>query len=297
MKILVTGSNGFIGQSICGTLKSHGHAVIGTGIENYSICNIDDYVSCDISKEDTVEKLLPFLSVGDIIVHTAASLSKDDFDRKLININCAGALNVLELSVKAHCNKIINISGAPIIGIPRIHPIDEDHPVEPCSLYHATKVMQEHIFGLAEKYGIKTVNIRVPAPIGAGMNKSTILAVFINHCLNNETIEVMGNGTREQNYIDIRDIAKFVEQCCCSDCANGTFIIGSEKPISNLELAKKCVAISNSSSEIILGNNSDPQEGIIWDYSCDKAKGIGFVCRYDIDTTIHDIIKAWEIKN
>ncbi len=297
MKILVTGSNGFIGQSICGTLKSHGHVVIGTGIENDSICNVDDYVSCDISKEDTVEKLLPYLSVGDIIVHTAASLSKDDFDRKLININCAGALNVLELAVKAYCNKIINLSSAPIIGIPRIHPIDEDHSVEPCSLYHATKVMQEHIFGLAKKSGIKTVNIRIPSPIGAGMNKSTILAVFIKHCLKDEPIEVMGNGTRRQNYIDVRDIAGFVEKCCGSDKVNGTYIIGSDKAVSNLELAQKCVAISKSSSEIIIGKTPDPQEGVIWDYSCDKAKSIDFACRFDIDSSIRDIINAWGTYN
>ncbi len=293
MNILVTGCNGFIGQSICETLKYKGYTVIGLGVEDHPLTNIDKYIACDISDAASVEQILPYLSVGDSIVHTAALLNKGDFDSKLINVNCIGALNILELAVKAKCRKIINISSAPIIGIPYIHPIDENHPIQPRSLYHVTKVMQEHIFELAEKYDITSINIRIPSPIGIRMNPSTILAVFIKRCINNEPIEILGKGSRRQNYIDVRDIANFVEKCQFSDTIKGTYIIGSNDTISNLELAKKCVSISEASSEIIFSQYADSQEGIIWDYSCDCAKEIGFICKYSIDDSIRDIISAW----
>lgn len=290
MDIFVTGCNGFIGHNVCEILSSEGYRVIGTGRGKQKTFDVDKYITADIGSPFMVAEVKKYISHCDCIVHTAALMSNDDFDQNLISTNCIGTLNILKIAVELHCQKIINISGAPIIGPPQKHPIDETHPVNPTSLYHATKVMQEYILNLSSKYDIITTNIRVPSPIGIGMNPKTILPIFIDRCLNNEPLKIIGNGSRMQDYIDVRDIAKFIALCVKSDFLEDVYIISSENAISNLELAKKCIQLSGSTSPIVMSGTPDPQEGIVWDYSCKRARSMGFFPRYTLDDTIMEII-------
>lgn len=290
MRILVTGCNGFIGNYICKALYDKGHIVIGTDLNECKVSKISSFISSDISSSSFLEDIKADISKCDCIVHTAAKISYNDFDGDLIIVNCCGAANVLKLAKDISCKKIVNISSSPIVGVPLSHPIDEYHPIYPSSLYHATKVMQEYVFGLSKKYGITSINIRVPSPIGIGMNPKTILSTFIECCLNNEPLVIMGNGSRMQDYIDVRDVANFTSLCVETTLSDDTFIAASENPISNIELAKKCIKISGSTSQMIIGTTPDPQDGIIWDYDCKHARSIGFSTKYTIDDTINDII-------
>ena len=292
MNIVVTGCNGFIGNNICEWLKKKGYGVIGIGQEETFNKYVDQYIKADISSSSFINEMITQINTCSVIVHTAAVLSKDNFNRALIEVNCIGALNVLEVATRIHCNLLINISSAPIIGLPVIHPISEDHSVNPRSLYHATKVMQEHIFNLGEMYGIRTVQLRVPSPIGPGMNSQTILPVFIENCLKNEAINILGKGSRRQNYIDVRDIATYVIKCIENQNVHGCYNIGVSDTISNLELAEMCKRLSLSNSEIRFSGSEDPEEGVIWDYSTEKAiRELKFVPEYTLEDTIKLLIE------
>lgn len=292
MNIVVTGCNGFIGKNICEWLKKKGYKVIGIGQEDTFHKYIDQYIKSDISSSSFIDEIIAKIDACSVIVHTAAVLSKDNFNQALIEVNCIGALNVFKVATKIRCNLLINISGAPIIGFPMMHPISEEHFVSPRSLYHATKVMQEYIFNLAEIYGIRSVQLRVPSPIGTGMNPKTILSVFLENCLKNEPISILGKGSRRQNYIDVRDIATYVIKCIENQNVHGCYNIGVSDTISNLELAEMCKRISMSNSEIKFSGSEDPEEGVIWDYSTEKAiRELKFVPEYTLEDTIKLIIE------
>lgn len=293
MIVLVTGSNGFIGSNICKYLKSKGHRVFGLDCAEKNDY-LDLYMKADITDSVSVKKAECKFGKCDIIVHAAANLNKDEFDNEVIKVNCIGINNILKLAIQLSCSKIINISGITAIGKPVYLPITEEHPVNPETLYHITKAVQEMMINRAVNYGMIPINLRVPSPIGTGMNHSTILPVFLKKCKENSIIEIAGKGTRRQNYIDVRDIASAVEKCIISDSANGCYNIASLTTISNFDLALKCRDMTNSVSEIVF-KGEDKADNVVWDISIEKAlRELNFKPQYFLDDTITNMLAGGE---
>jgi nucleoside-diphosphate-sugar epimerase len=108
--------------------------------------------------------------------------------------------------------------------------------------------------------------------------------------MNNKKIEIAGQGSRKQNYIDIRDIARAVE-LSLENHVSGIFNIASTGCISNLDLARRCVELCDSRSEIEFSGRTDAEEGYVWDVSIEKArKKLCFTPLYTIDAAIYAAI-------
>lgn len=83
---------------------------------------------------------------------------------------------------------------------------------------------------------MKKVILRIPSPIGVGMNPTNFLSVLFDKCLSNQDIELFGQGLRIQNYIDVRDVAEAINQVI--EYPNSDlFLIAGSKSISNKDLA------------------------------------------------------------
>lgn len=79
MNILVTGSNGFIGDHVCRYLKGKGHYIIGLGRKKtvFDSNHVNEYVQCDLSTEEAL-KIADKVSVRiDAVVHLAADMRKE----------------------------------------------------------------------------------------------------------------------------------------------------------------------------------------------------------------------------
>ena len=287
MKILVTGSSGFIGRAVVEHLIASGHEVIGLHAHAKTITSaLHRDLVADIASTEEIALLSKEIEPCDAIVHTAASLDMGLHSTDVSRVNCIGLQNVLWLASQWIGNQFIFLSSVPVIGIPRIFPITEDHPVEPLTAYHASKLFGEQIVRLAEKQGINTVSLRLSAPVGPGMPKNRLLSVFVRRALNGEPLEISGQGTRKQNYIDTRDIAKATELCLQGN-VSGVFNIAASRSISNIDLAKLCIARCDSSSATLFNGRADSEEGYTWDISIEKAKtALGFVPKFDIDDAI-----------
>lgn len=261
--VLVTGCTGFIGRYICMELMAKGYYVIGLSRRDADVPWVHQYIKADVAADDFVDYVSEQIDQCSGIVHAAAKMGYNSSDRDLILTNCVGANHVVQLACQLHCHRIINISSAPIIGRPLQHPITEKHPMLPHSLYHITKAAQEHIVDLAKQQGVSTAHLRVSSPVGAGMNVRTILPIFLSQCLKNQPITIIGQGSRRQNYIDVRDIASGVVKCLSEKAAQGCYHLTSDQTISNLELAERCIVWTNSHSEMIYSDVPDPEEGIV----------------------------------
>lgn len=287
VNILITGINGFVGKNIARYLMTS-HNIIGVGTKDECVLNIFKYVKWNLAEEKIPQELLSCKI--DVIIHAAASLSKNDFDENLIYTNCLGAHKIFTLCKECGCNLSILVSGVPIIGQPKEKAINEETSIQPLTMYHATKASQEMILNQLIKYGIKHVNLRVPSPIGMDMPIKTIVPIFVDKVLKNEDILLYGKGTREQNYIDVRDIANALELIIKNGNISGTYNIGAENTISNYNLARKCIELTNSKSQIKFADKDDPTDNQVWNIDCSKLKhDIGFSTKYTLDDTLKDI--------
>lgn len=299
MNILVTGANGFIGKNIIDVLlKEYGeHQIIGTGRGENRNSKLINYVSADITDKEFVNSMIDKFGHYDVIVHTAACLGKTSSQtEELIKTNCLGSYNILQLANKSGCKKIIHTSGITVIGIPKNLPIMETHRTEPNSMYHITKLTSEYILNLAKNTGIKVTNLRIPSPVGAGMNDNTILPVFIRKAINNEKIMLDGKGTRKQNYVHVKDIARAVNLAVKQDVC-GLFNIAADNTVSNLELAQKCIEVLHSASEIIFSGKEDAADSFVWDISIQKAhQELGYIPQCTLEQTILEIADMYQRK-
>lgn len=287
MKVLITGVNGFIGRNVASVLSKK-HYVIGTDISTTTQTEVNEYFSWNIGDERIPYEKIP--KDLDAIIHIAACLDMDGTNEQLITSNCLGTQRIYQLAKENKIKKIIYLSSVPIIGEPKQIPITEEHPVDPRTVYHVTKLAGELILNQLIYDQIDVINLRLPSPIGVGMNMRTILSVFIRKALDGENIQILGKGTRRQNYIDVRDIANIIKCFAEKEGVVGTFNCGANKTISNFELANYCINITNSKSEIEFLNKEDFADNQNWEIDTTKLKeAIGYENMYSIEDSIKSI--------
>ena len=291
MKILITGVNGFVGLNIVDMIFLMGkHQLIGTDLTATHIGNNNiEYIKSDIGSNTFIQDILKKVDECDVIIHVAASLDKDPLSENVIRINCNGAQKILEIALKMKCKRIIYISGVTVIGKPIITPITEEHLTYPENTYQATKLFGEHMILMADKFNVKSTVLRVSAPIGYNMPNNRFLKTVIMNCIKNLDILVYGKGMRRQNYVDVRDVGSIICKLLESE-DTGIFNIGGNRSYTNLDVIKLCKQLTNSSSNIIFNDVTDPEESYDWELSINKArKVLGYNPQYELKDSIVDI--------
>lgn len=292
MNILITGINGFIGCYVKEQLKKENNIeIFGVGKKvNFSLAN---YLCVDISKPDCINKILDTFPCCDVVIHLAASLDMND-GCSAIETNCIGTYNICRLVNEWNSDKLIYMSSLPVIGFPEITPVTEEHKIDPRTIYHVSKFSGEQIVNVSCMEGTKKIIVRIPSPIGTGMSKQTFLSVILRNCFENKDILLYGRGKRQQNYVDVRDVANAISIMLFNE-SQGVFNIAGEKAVSNIQLAHLCKQITNSNARILFADKEDAEENYIWDISIDKAKSIlGYFPKYSIEDTIRWIYKNME---
>lgn len=290
MKVLLTGSNGFIARSISKSFKENGFDVIGVGIEEK---NKNPYVStyCKWSLgHESIPNFLKKFKI-DCIVHAASLIDGNDDNIELLYSNCIGTYQIYELSKALKVKSVIVLSSVPVIGLHCDKIIDDKTNYNPQTMYHATKASQELILNQLSKYKIRYCALRLPSPIGPGQPEKTIVPIFVRKAMENEDILLFGKGTRKQNYVDVRDIAECVVFLTKNELTQGVYLIGSNKTISNYELANICIDITGSESKIRYNKVQDPNDDDDWKINCERLAESGFKLKYSIRNTIADMVR------
>jgi UDP-glucose 4-epimerase len=265
MNVLVTGSNGFIGYHAAKYLKEKNEYVVGLGRrgEPKDASVLNEYVSCDLST-DAVSGLNSLLHVPhiDAVVHLAADMRREPHCVEVVEANCGGTQRLLEWCEENQVNVFVQLSSLPVIGHPVEHPITENHPLAPYTVYHITKHMEEMLADYAYAYhGLRTASFRISAPVGPGVNPKTIFPTFVRNALENKNLVLSGAGTRKQNYIHVRDIAQALYRGIYSEDVHGVYNLTGDLLLSNCELARMCIRVLDSASQIEYSGIADPADG------------------------------------
>lgn len=287
MKILITGVNGLVGKNLHDELIKTDYHVDGCGRSEKSESN---YHRLDLTNYSSTYDHLKTQKYN-WIVHCAASTSPKDCSLTYSN-NIAASLNLAQSIRKLKYTNIIHISGIAVVGSVINSPVTESHPIDPQTLYHLSKYHSEQIFENVTKDFVRTVNIRIPSPIGLYMQPISAFPKFINQASHHQHIRVNRNSCIKQNFLDIRDLARFVLCIINQRGPSGLYNLGNDQPYSYFEVAKMIIERLKSKSKLTTDYPStDDGPGSIWDISTSKAqKDYGYTSKFKLAQSIDWII-------
>ncbi len=157
MKVLVTGSEGFVGRVVCAELNAGGH----------SVEPFDKVFSQDILDNRALIKG----SIGcDAVVRCAALLGRaGESNAAIMATNVDGTANVLHAASQANIENVVVLSSVAALGVfkgersPDFLPLDESHPCYPCTPYaHSKYQAEEQCSRHSQATGMNIVCLRPP---------------------------------------------------------------------------------------------------------------------------------------
>lgn len=285
-KVIVTGGSGFVGGCLVPKLISENYDVVmlsrkDTDEIDKKVCMLN----VDLSDDESVNRCMSYVPAADAFVHLAADVSVPG-NVNTIGNNIKGMQSAMKIAARAGVKKFIYISSIPVIGEIKYIPIDERHPVNPQTSYHWSKYLCEVMLEHNKETIGSTMVLRLPSPIGVGMNDNTFMSMLIDRFIKNKDVEIYGNGNRIQNYMDVRDISDAIIKAIRSH-ETGKILVAGEKSISNYELALLIKRITNSSSKVITGLHEDCEESNKWIINTTHAYEIlRFKPQYSIEDSI-----------
>lgn len=266
MKYLVTGGAGFIGSHLVETLIKTGSKV--TVIDDEStgsfknlneVLNQSVIIKGNILDSSLIDRLVPQV---DFVVHLAASLGVLNIVNqplKSLITNLKGTEIVLSVCDK-YRKPVLIASTSEIYGKNDKVPLGEEddriigHPLKFRWSYSEAKAVDEslaYFYHFENKLPIRIVrlfNIVGPRQIGQyGM----VVPRFVSAALKNEPLAVYGSGDQIRCFCHIDDAVRALLLLIESDKAVGkVFNVGNNQQITIMELAKKVIKITRSTSII-----------------------------------------------
>jgi UDP-glucose 4-epimerase len=266
VKYLVTGGAGFIGSHLIEKLISRGDQVavldnLSTGSdENLSrVKNKIKFEDGDIIDKGLIDKLV---AECDYVVHLAAALGVFNIVNKpleSLKTNLRGSEVVLEACDK-YRKPVLMASTSEIYGKNNKVPLNEEddrvlgHPLKSRWSYSEAKAIDEslaYFYYLENKLPIRIVrlfNTVGPRQVG---HYGMVVPRFVNSALKNQPLSVYGSGEQIRCFCHVKDVVRALLLIMDSDEAIGkVFNVGNNQQISIMELAKKVVEITGSTSSI-----------------------------------------------
>jgi UDP-glucuronate 4-epimerase len=228
MKVLVTGTAGFIGSHVAQRLLARGDEVVG-------LDNLNDYydvtlkrarlagltklkgythVHADLADRGAMEALFA-THRPQRVVHLAAQAGvryAAENPHVYISSNVTGFLHIVEGCRHHDVEHLVYASTSSVYGANTLMPFSEHHSTEhPLTLYAASKKANEMMaHSYAHLYGIPSTGLRFFTVYGPWGRPDMALFLFTRSILAGEPIKVFNHGQHSRSFTYIDDIAEGV---------------------------------------------------------------------------------------
>ena len=228
MKVLVTGTAGFIGSAVALGLLERGDHVVGIDNHNeYYDQNLKEarlarhednplytHYRLELSDATSVEEVFAAFK-PDRVIHLAAQAGvRYSLEKPLtyIDSNLVGFTHILEACRHHSVKHLVYASSSSVYGANTTMPFSVHHNVDhPLSLYAATKKANElmaHVY--SHLYDIPTTGLRFFTVYGPWSRPDMALYKFTSAILEGKTIKVFNYGNHRRDFTYIDDIVEGV---------------------------------------------------------------------------------------
>jgi dTDP-glucose 4,6-dehydratase len=196
-KILVTGSEGFIGSHLVESLVRKGKKVDAlVKYNSFSNWGWLDTLHPDIAKNVNVlmadirdpHHMRRLVEGKDVVFHLAALIAiphSYSSPHSYVETNVIGTLNLLEASRAAGVAKFIHTSTSEVYGSAKYVPINENHPLNAQSPYAASKIGADQIaLSFANSFDLDVTIVRPFNTYGPRQSSRAVIPTILTQILN-----------------------------------------------------------------------------------------------------------------
>ena len=232
MKILITGSTGFLGKRITRALKD-----LGDEVFDYDITNRQDICNKDQLRE-FIEKYNP-----NTIIHLAAIADLNIFQKNPElgeKVNIIGTINILELCQEYNI-RMLFASTCCAYGNNHTHPSDETSPLATTEPYALSKVESEKEI---LQIGLPHCCMRLATFYGPEMRKALAPATFMDNIYHDKPIHIHGDGKQNRTLTFVDDIVSGIITITHTEPKYDVVNVTTTETVSVLDMiniAERCV--------------------------------------------------------
>ncbi len=264
-RLLVTGSEGFIGSHLTETLVKAGHDVRAFVLYNSfnswgwleeldpEVMKHVEIFMGDVRDPNGVKEAMKGM---DGVFHLAALIaipfsyhSPDTY----VDTNIKGTLNVLQAARDLQTQRVLVTSTSEVYGTAQYVPIDEKHPYQGQSPYSATKIGADRLAeSFYRSFGMPITIVRPFNTYGPRQSARAVIPTIITQLLSGKTEIKLGSLTPTRDFNYVKDTAQgFVEIYNSNKTVGEEINIATQKEISIGQLAEELIRQINPSAEIV----------------------------------------------
>ncbi len=260
--ILITGGAGNVGSALATKLAENkdNYIVIVDNLSTGSIVKVPNKENVKFIKANAnnYNDIVPIFGRYnfDYVFHYAAVVGvKRTLENPIMVLDdIDGIKNILSLSKNSGVKRVFYSSSSEVYGEPFEIPQNENTtPLNSRLPYAIVKNVGEAFFkSYYQEYGLEYTIFRFFNTYGPNQSEDFVVPRFIKAALKNEPIYLYGDGLQTRSFCYVDDnIAACVMAMNDKNSVNDVLNVGSDIEMTILDLAKKVIATSNSSSSII----------------------------------------------
>ena len=237
MRVLVTGSAGFIGTHVSRAFLGEGFEVTGFDQRESTEPGITSVIGDLLDSES----LTAAVRGHDVIVHIGAI---GDVYLAATNPELAASVNVtgstnIALAAETAGARVVYASTWEVYGDPIYEPVDERHPCDPDHPYNITKLAGERMLLASDRLrDVPVLALRLGTAYGLGMRPNSVFEIFIDHARRGEPITIQGDGSQGRQFTHARDIARAFVAAAKSNLRGMPLNVVSSEMVSIKQLAE-----------------------------------------------------------
>ena len=264
-RVLVTGSEGFIGSHLVERLVEEGFAVRAFVLYNSfnsmgwldtlppSIRAEIDFFTGDVRDPNGVRVAM---AGCEAVFHLAALIgipysyhSPDSY----VDTNVKGTLNVLQAARMLEVERLLVTSTSEVYGTARYVPIDEAHPLQGQSPYSATKIGADRLAeSFHRSFGMPVTIVRPFNTYGPRQSARAVIPTIITQLLNGRREIALGDLRPTRDLLFVKDTVEgFVAIARAEETVGEEINIATGEEISIGDLAQKLIERILPEAEIV----------------------------------------------
>jgi UDP-glucose 4-epimerase len=291
MRIVVTGSTGFIGTNLISYLKSTTNYKLICLSRNKKDVHYTDY---------SVNSLKNILKEDDVVIHLAASReTSNSFGPYLDNVIVTD--NLIVAAKEKKVQKVIYASSISVYSGQNLIPWTENLSIEPVNYYGLSKFIAEDVIRIGlEQTGIQFYNLRLAHVFGANEKNNYMINLFIRKSYLKKGLVIYNYDENRREMVYVKNVVFAISNCIADKelrSSGVTLNIGSGEALTNYEMANEISKIFDTKKPIIESMNDNPlKKHSLMDGALSKKLGL-YSPRYNFEEAVKDIKKIMEDMN